>query len=151
MTDILYPVIEVRIGSDRITVRELAWREALAFLQQLAAAITATLGTDGTFTLTPQSVQTIVAGSAELTEALLCKSCDRDAAWLARQRTTDILALLDAAIELNLSPEIIDRGKKIAGRVQAAFGPVPAPVNGIPARPAASSTSSSAKVTASRT
>lgn len=149
MDNILYPVRELQIGKETIQVRELAWREALQFLQQLAAAITEKLGTDGTLTLTPESVQGMVAGSAELTEALITKSCGRDRQWLGEQRAGDVLALLDAAIELNLSPEIIDRGKRIAGRVQAAFGPLPA--NGTPARPAGSSISSSAKATASRT
>jgi hypothetical protein len=118
----LNPVRDVRLGTETIQVKELCWREALEFLQRLATSVACVLNEQGKFVPTAQAFEQLVVGSAELTELLLTRATGRDRDWLAQRSVAEVFALLDVALELNLSEDLITRGKRLAERVRGAFG-----------------------------
>lgn len=120
---VLHPVKTVATRGGAVVVRELRWPEALAFLRALATQAGQFLAPDGRLELTPETLPRAIHESGALVECLLTQATGRDAAWLQGLAPTDVLALLDAAIELNASPELFARGKTLAGRLQTVFGP----------------------------
>ena len=80
------------------------------------------LNEQGQFTPTAQAFEQLVVGSAELTELLLTRATGRDREWLDQRSVAEVFDLLDAALALNLSEDLIARGKRLAERVRAAFG-----------------------------
>jgi len=49
------------------------------------------------------------------------QSTGKDAAWLAQRSTLEIFALLDAALQVNLSDGLLELGKKVGGRLGRVF------------------------------
>lgn len=49
------------------------------------------------------------------------KSTGKDAEWLKQRSTLEIFALLDAALEVNLSDGLLELGKKVGGRLGRVF------------------------------
>jgi hypothetical protein len=117
---ILNPVTELTVAGQLVTVRELRWAEALEFLQKLGAHAgqAITIGADGRIetALTAERLTGIVTGAGELCDYLVVKSTGRDAGWFHALSASDALAVLDAALALNLSDEIIGRAKKLLAR-----------------------------------
>jgi hypothetical protein len=117
---ILHPekTLMVRRGSESIevTVSELAWPDAIAFLGKLGSHLGKLINEKGEVRVDLGLITELIAGSTELANELIAKSTDEDADMLKDMRASDALAILDAALELNLSDELIERGKTIAGR-----------------------------------
>jgi hypothetical protein len=124
--NILHPVKTVAAGGELVEVRELRWPDALAFLQALARQAGQFITPDGRLEFTAETLPRAVRESGALIDCLLTKATGREAAWLQNLAPVDVLALLDAALELNASPELIARGKTLAGRLQTAFASRPA-------------------------
>jgi hypothetical protein len=121
---ILHPVIPVATGpegKDIVEVREMRWPDALAFLQALGKEVGQVMTTTGNISFTPDKLPDIIGQSGALIEHLICKATGRDAAWLNTLTTGEMLDLLDAAVELNVSPELFARGKAVADRVKKVF------------------------------
>ncbi len=141
-TRILNPKKELMIAGETVTVRELAWMDALDFLKQLGGYLGKFISPKGEIEISASSITDIIANTDELSTALVTKTTGRDADFLRTVSLGQMLDLIDAALELNLSEEILAKGKKIAGRFQG-FAGVPSPRTAMPAPPSATPTTSS--------
>ena len=122
---ILHPVKTISLGGETLEVRELRWPEVLGFLQELARQASRFLTADGRLALQADALPRIVQESGVLVEYLVTKATGKDSAWLNTLTPAEVLVVLDAAIELNVSPELFARGKALAGRLQRVFDPGP--------------------------
>ena len=142
-TKIVMPEKEVRIsGSDApLTVGALSWKDGLAFVAKISqtilqqASFIAGVGEKGLASLTAEKIGEVVAGSAELCEWLLTRTVFVNSPTLQHSNTptpqtlqhsalsgmpvVDVLRLLDAALEVNLSEEVLGLGKSVGGRLAA--------------------------------
>jgi hypothetical protein len=109
-----------------VQVRELAWPEAIQFLQLLSGHAGKMIGEDGKLKVDFSKISALVTSSQEVSEFLMLKSTGRDQAWLAQLSFRECLDVLDAALSINLSPEMFNAGKKIEGRLRSLFGSEPA-------------------------
>lgn len=120
---ILRPEITVQLASGPVVLRDLPWLDALEFLRRLSdhakdilAASTASDGSVDLAALLPKLTE-LVQNVGDLSTFLLTKSAGKDEAWLAQFGTFETMALLDAALEVNLSEGLIELGKKVAARL----------------------------------
>lgn len=135
---ILFPRSEVKIGNETVMVHELVWIDALDFLKQFGGYIgKLTFNQRGELAISPELVANLIANTDELSTLLLTKSTGRDALFVRSLLLGQVLDLLDAALALNLSEEILVKGKKIAGRFQEFAGRTPTPRIASPASPSA--------------
>jgi len=118
---ILNPVKTVQVGGEQIEVREIKWRDAVQFLQELSKQAANFITPQGNLQLSADNLPSVVIQSASLIDLLLTKSTGKDSAWINDLNPHDVLVLIDAAIELNASPELFARGKTVAGRLKAVF------------------------------
>lgn len=122
---ILFPDREVKIGDETIKVRELKWAETLAFLKELGGYIGNVMDAKGEVQVSPSTIANLVASSEGLTVSLLTKATQMDANRIAELPMSAVLELVDVALELNLSDDLIAKGKSIAGRFQKFAGARP--------------------------
>lgn len=125
--DVLNAVRLVKVRGEQVEVRELTWKDYVRAVKQMTGTILGLIGDGGKI-----SMDAIVLNREKLTEAIgaqedlvawvLAKSTSRDQAWVDSLSAREVLPLLDAVIELNLSPEVIEQGKKLAGQMGEAFG-----------------------------
>ncbi|MBI5689241.1 MAG: hypothetical protein HZC55_04030 [Verrucomicrobia bacterium] len=121
---ILRPEITVTLSTGPVVVRDLPWQDALEFLRRLslqakeilAHAVSPDTGRIDLAQLLPK-LSDLVSGAGELSLFLLTRSTGKDEEWLRQHGTLETLALLDAALEVNLSDGLIELGKKAAGRL----------------------------------
>lgn len=139
-SEILFPEKKVRIGDRDIVVREMNHHQAVAFLSVVGKYIGQFFNSDGKPNITPESIGDMVRCTAELSEALLEGATGRPAADFPISVSLEILP---AAIDLNLSEEILAKGKKLAGRFQGVAALSQATTR--PAQPSRRSTTSSAR------
>lgn len=130
-TPIIRPEIEVTLGNEKITVRDLPWQEALKFMSLLAnhakeilvavakPSSEGKLGVDMELLL--PKLADLITNADELSDFLLTQSTGKDSAWLKQRSTLEIFALLDAALEVNLSDGLLALGKKVGGRLGRVF------------------------------
>lgn len=140
-SQILFPQKEIKVGEHKVIVREMDHHRAVVFLGVLAKYIGQFFTAEGKPNVTPESIGEIITATAELSESLLEGATGRSASEFPISVSLDIL---DAAIELNLTKEILGKGKKLAGRFQDVAG-FKAPMLTRPAQQSARSTTSSAK------
>jgi hypothetical protein len=119
--NILHPVKTISIGGETVEVRELRWPEALGFLEELAKQAGQFLTSDGRLTFQADQLSRIIQESGGLVEYLVTKATGKDSGWLNARTPVEVLEVLQAAIELNVSPELFARGKALAGRLQSVF------------------------------
>ncbi|MBI5771921.1 MAG: hypothetical protein HZA93_29380 [Verrucomicrobia bacterium] len=120
---ILRPTITVTLASGPVELRDLPWQDALEFLRRLSshakdilASATAGDGRVDLQALLPKLTE-LVTNVGELSTFLLTKSAGKDEEWLKQFGTLETMALLDAALEVNLSDGLLALGKKVAGRL----------------------------------
>lgn len=124
---ILRPEINLTIGDQSIVVRDLPWPDALEFLKQLSAHAQDLLTGVGTKTegggltlnveaLLPKLTE-LITNTNELLTFLITRSTGKDASWVHGLSTIEMLTVLDAALEVNLSDGLIALGKKVGGRL----------------------------------
>lgn len=124
----LFPSKQVKLhGGEAVEVREMAWPDALEFLRKLTAFAGSYLKPDGSFAFSMTGLADLVNSSAELSNFLILKSTDQSEAFLERLPVCSALDILDSALELNLSEEVLKRGKKLGARFQALAGKSPKP------------------------
>jgi hypothetical protein len=131
-TPLLHPIREVTTCMGKVEVRELSWERALEFLKMLSSHSRQFVSADGKFNFNLDKMAELVSGASELSTFLLkhsvCKGAgDADGKFLG-DNFADVLpfseglVLLDAALEINLSPEILALAKKTAARFAPAAG-----------------------------
>ena len=136
---ILFPNKEVNIGDQTVKVRELKWSDTLEFLKQLGGYIGKLMNEKGEVAVTPDLIVEMVTSTDELTTSLLRRCTDLEVEAIAQLPMTAALDLVDAALELNLSDDLIAKGKNIAGRFQKFAGVAPRMAMPASARPTISS------------
>lgn len=147
-SQILFPQKELKIGDESFVVRELAWSEALDFLKKLGGYLGSLMNDKGELVVTVSGLTDLISNTQELSATLVAKATGRTAESFENLSLGQMLDLIDAALELNLSEEIIAKGKNIAGRFQRFAGKTPRMATPASAQPM---TTSSGKVTAERT
>ncbi|GEM_PF-6099801 len=137
----------------RVMVSEFTWHDTFAFMRMLYEKSGQIVDDKGKFALRMDKLAELISGTQELTEFVVIKSTGMSQEEVRKLSFGDGLELLDAALEINLSPNILDRAKKVGGRFSAAFGVKlgeSKAATPTPTQPE-SSTSSSARDTASTT
>jgi hypothetical protein len=105
-------------------VKEMNWRDGMAFLGLIGkhASEIGIESSGGKVALDFAKLPALIGNVKELGDFLLTKSTGREQAEIDALSFKEAVALMDAAVELNLSEELLQRGKSVAGRVGAAFG-----------------------------
>ena len=106
-----------------VTVREMAWPDFIKFLEMLSQKLSAMVNAQGEVKLNPLVIGQIVSSSAELSNQLLASSCriGNERIDIESLEVTKAIDLLDAAVEINFSEEVLGRIKKLAMRLKGAF------------------------------
>lgn len=141
--DALNPVIRVpNIQGASVDVKELRWRDYLRAIKELTTSIltlldTAKPGTKGddqedgfAFDVGGGKVLKIgkdrllqaIASNEELVLWVLQSSTGKGPEWVEACSGREVLALLAAVIELNLSKEVVGSGKALADHMRGVFG-----------------------------
>lgn len=138
-TEILFPNKEIKLNkNESLTVKELEWNEGLEFVRELSKQMSIVTelanavmaSKDGkTFSVQPGTIASLITGSADLAGSLVRKATGLDDEGMKKLSMSKGLEVLDLALELNLTNELLEKGKKIAGRLQsfAAGGPARTP------------------------
>ena len=117
---VLDPVREVTLTingkQEKISIKELPWPKALKFLQMLAANSKSFTNDDGVFEFRPDKMTDLVCNVGELSSFLILSATGKDQTWLDELSFADALEVLDAALALNLSAEVMGKAKKVASR-----------------------------------
>lgn len=137
--DILCPKKEIKLGNTLVEVRELAWPDAMEFLKMLAGQIEKVIDPKtGNFRVSVEALTAVIAETGDLTSFLIAKSTGREAKEFS---ITQGLKVLDEALALNLTQDIINGGKGVATRIQS-FAGLGKPAKATPASAKPMSTSS---------
>jgi hypothetical protein len=137
MSTILNPQVKLELSVGDVVVTEMKWAAALAFIKKLAGHIGQLAKADGSFGIEFERLPELVVNTQELAQELIAQSTGHDADWINGLGTTDFLRVLDKALEVNLSQEVIGLGKSVGGRLQGAFS-VTTPKTGTPSVPTTS-------------
>ena len=122
---LLRPERKIPTSIGDVTVHEMSWHDALEFLQLLSNHAKEFMNEEGRLAFSLPKIQQLVAGARELSDHLI--DCSTDEQFSTENLPlTDGLLLLDAAIEVNLSQEVMALAKKTAGRFALAAGVRPA-------------------------
>jgi hypothetical protein len=122
--EILCPDRRVKLDSGReIIVRELSWKELKLLLaritDQLATVVTAAESFQSGVSL--GSITSLIKDSQELCEAIVEKTTSLTPEEVSALRVTELFAILDVALELNLQ-SISSGAKKAFGRITSFVG-----------------------------
>jgi hypothetical protein len=114
--DILFPDREITVGGkQKIKVRELAWPDARAFMTELAGYLEKLFDAKGEVKIDVSVITGLITTTDELISSLVAKTTGKDKAWLDTLPLGSVLDLIETALALNLSDELLAKGKKIAG------------------------------------
>lgn len=122
--DVLNPVKTITIaGGRQVKVKEMNWRDGMEFLKRLGGYMGQLASSeDGKVSVDLSKMSVLVIGTKELADHLLTRATGLSQEEVDALDCSQALELLDAAIALNVSADLIERGKKVAGRVTGAFG-----------------------------
>lgn len=122
-SEILNPVVLVRVRGESVEVKELTWKDHVRAVKELTGTLLKLLSGDGkTLTLTKEVILEAIVAQETLVQWIIEKSTGRDAQWVSGLGGKDFLALLKAVVDLNLSDEYIKQGKELAGQMGDIFG-----------------------------
>lgn len=121
-TDIFNPVVTVKIRGDSVEVRELTWKHYLRAVKELTDNLLGLMSGKNTLELNKEKVVATISAQEELVSWVIQASTGKDAAWVDSLSARELLLLLKAVVDLNLSEELIGVGKGLAGRMADVFG-----------------------------
>jgi hypothetical protein len=116
--NVLFPDREFMVGEEKVTVREMLWPDALAFLRKLGTYLEKFMNEKGEMRVDLGLITEVITATDELATMLIAKSIGKDEAWLAALSMSQGLEILGAALEVNLTEDLLEKGKKIAGFLQ---------------------------------
>lgn len=122
MSDVLNPLVPVEIRGERIEVRELNWKDYSRAIKELTGSAMKLLGTGGTLVLDKEKIIQAIGEQESLIQWVVEKSTGRDSKYVSSLSTREILPLISAVVDLNLSEEVLGAGKKLAGQMGGIFG-----------------------------
>lgn len=123
-SEILAPKKVIAVGGCKVEVRELAWPKALEFLKALGEEFTKSFeqtNGDGSPPATIEGITKLITGSQRLSEMLIVNATGLKPEQLSVSQAMDVL---EAALELNLSDDLIARGKRFADSLRDRFAKV---------------------------
>jgi hypothetical protein len=117
----------VKTPTGDIAVHELTWLELLGFVEKLSASAGQFIeqGENGPV-LNLAKLADIVRKSGELIADLVSKSARLHPDKIASLSPRAVLAIADAALQINATPELFAAGNAVAGRFAQVLRPVPA-------------------------
>ncbi|MCA1996448.1 MAG: hypothetical protein LDL56_04370 [Armatimonadetes bacterium] len=127
--DILHPTREVPLAGGSVTVHELGWRDALRFTEKLGVLLGEFTAPDGRLVITVDKLVQTLTRSGDLAADLIAKSTGLAPGQVDALRPVDALALLEAAIEINLHEDLLGKARRVGqalGRVLGADRQPPA-------------------------
>ena len=112
-------MVPIRGGTDRILVSELTWKASKQFLRELAlqAAKFITVDADGTPRFDEGKLVSVIL--TDLGESLAMATTGQDRAWVDELSLTDMMAVLEKAVALNLRPEMLTHAKNVLAQFRA--------------------------------
>lgn len=122
MSTVLNPVIPVNIQGEVVEVRELTWKDYLAVIKRVTGTALSVVGPGGKLDLNAANLTDAITEQEDTLQLVLSKSTGKDQEWVAKLSARDACRLLDAAVALNLSEEVLAEGKKLAGKMAGVFG-----------------------------
>lgn len=120
---ILFPDRTIAVGTSdggqpkEVIVREMVWKDALDFLGQLGSFLQKVQDEKGEVRIDIGIITDLIAGTRELVESLIAKATDKDVAWFESLRLSDVMKVIESALDLNLLV-LKESGKSIAGRLK---------------------------------
>jgi hypothetical protein len=125
-TKVLNPVTDVKLHDGEIVVRELTWPALWQLLDKLSEHAGKFITEDGKMSLDAKAITSLVMSSQDLSTRLIIGTTGKDEEWLNKRSLGDVMLLLEASLEVNLSATIMDRAKKIGSRLASLFAAPPA-------------------------
>ena len=124
MTDfaILHPVREVPLRNETVTVREMRWKDAIAFTEKLSGLTGRFTQPDGRLVVTPEKLGAVIASSGDLATELLERATGRGREILDELRPVEVLELLAAAVEVNLHEDLLGKARGVGQALSKALG-----------------------------
>lgn len=119
---ILHPVREVPVLGQAVTVREMRWKDAVAFTGKLSGLMSAFIEPDGRLLVTPEKLGAVIASSGDLATELLERSTGQGRDWLEELRPVEVLDLLAAAVEVNLHEDLLGKARSVGQALGKALG-----------------------------
>lgn len=119
--DILAPDRELQLSSgEKVAVREFSWGQTRKLVQWLGDRLSTILAaaTGGFDSLS-------ASFNLEVLEYIAVEATGKDAQWLASLPNQDALRVISAALERNLTPEMLAMGKDLAARLGAVLASAP--------------------------
>jgi hypothetical protein len=125
-TKVLNPVLDVKLHDGTVVVKELTWPALWALLDKLSEHAGKFITEDGKLVITGEKITGIVMGSQDLSTRLILGTTGKDQEWLNARSLSEVMELLEASLEANLSESILNRAKKIGSRLAGLFAAQPA-------------------------
>jgi hypothetical protein len=128
--NILHPVREVPVtGRGQVEVREMRWKPALAYVQKLSGVLGEFIE-GGRLVVTPEKLTGVLVKSADLAGELIVRSTNLSPTDVDDLYPSEALALLQAAIEVNLHEDLLGKARGVGRALQGALGVAVAPAAG---------------------
>lgn len=124
--EILHPERTVNLAGGAVVVREMPWKGAIKFAAGLSDVMGAFVGADGQIEITPEKVAAVLMRSGDLAEDLVARSTGMEPAKIGELRPVDMLALLKAAVEVNIHPDLLGKAQEVGQALRDALGLKPA-------------------------
>jgi hypothetical protein len=124
--EILDPKVEIKVRGETIVVREMPWPKSIEFIRKLGLHAQQLVDAEGKLSLNLGKIVGLIANTAELAEFLVRESTGKPDEWRDSLPMSQMLAVLDAAISINLSSDAVGNAKKLEGRLRSLFAAVPA-------------------------
>jgi hypothetical protein len=112
---------EISVNGLKITVSEMAWHATFELLRKINTKA-GSFVKDGKFNFNLEKLADLLTTTEELSTFLIVNSTGQTEEWLKQLSFGDGLEVLDTALEINLSPEIMAKTKKVAGRFTETLG-----------------------------
>ncbi|HYG98865.1 MAG TPA: hypothetical protein VD837_07010 [Terriglobales bacterium] len=116
-SEIIPGATELKINGEVVTVRELAWPQAIELSHRISERAGKLFASGHSFQVTPAALTELVTGAQDLCEWLVLKTTGKDQQWIDGLATTQMLDLIDAALAQNLRPDFF----AILGRIRSRF------------------------------
>lgn len=132
--NVLKPEKKLALSTGEVTVRELRAVEALELFRRAAAYAGKLTNEKGELQITVDRIVDLVSGTEELARYVATTTTGGDNAWFDGLTVSDLVAVLDDAVELNLSEGTLKNVARLGDRLKTIFGrnselkkPSPAP------------------------
>ncbi len=119
---ILHPVREIPLRGETVVVREMRWKEAIAFTEKLSGLAREFTEPDGRLVVTPEKLGAVIARSGDLATQLLERTTGLGRETLDDLRPVEVLDLLAAAIEVNLHEDLLGKARGVGQALSRSLG-----------------------------